>query len=277
MLISIALFESKSSLASSDKQRIEEIAKRPLTKYGSVEEFNKVGAKYGFDYDDYRSCVELIYKATAAKSYFMGADGRKVSEADVEEYLGKYSHVSLLFISDELIYEENGNGELESRPLTDSERKEREEIANRLRELIANGNVSAETFEYYYPKSDSDQEMFATGYHLKMGARSTDAFAANYPQVVSKALEMNFGEFAEVECKIGSCFIYKYEKADSEAITKIDPENNPFFSDFYTDAADYAFQKMLSPEVEKVEFSKGFDAISILDIPQNYELYISAY
>ena len=128
--------------------------------------------------------------------------------------------------------------------------------------------------DVYYPKSDSDQQMRECGYYLKIGARSTDAFAENYPEVVSKALSMNAGEYAEVECKIGTCFIYKYKEEND--VMDID-EDNPFFSDFYSDASEYAFSKKLEKHVDEVVFTEEFDLIKIVEIPQNYELYISTY
>ena len=215
LLISIQLFEKETSLAAQDKEKIKEIAERPFKRYGTVEEFNKISEKYGFDYDDYKSCAEILYKAAAAKSYFVGADGKKLSAADCQEYLEKYSRVSLLFLYDETLYFVNSDGETENRPLTDEEKAEREAIAERLRSTIAaiktgeGDRITPEMFiDVYYPKSDSDQDMRESGYYLKRGARSTDAFAENYPEVVSKALEMQVGEYAEVECKVGTCFIY---------------------------------------------------------------------
>lgn len=272
MLVSISLFDKETSLASADRERINEIAKRPLKRLGSVKEFNTVSEKYGFDYDDYKSCVELLYKAAASKGYFVGVNGSKLTKGQCSDYFEQYSHVALLFLYDETLYYKDDNGQTASRPLSDSEKAERTAIAQRLRELIASDDITPETIEYYYPKSDSDQDMLKSGYYLKRGAVSTDAFEANYPEVVSKALEMQIGEYAEVECGVGVCFIYKYENSEKDIDTK-----NPFFSDFYSDAADFVFSEKLEPFVKDVEFGEDFDKVDVISVPQNYELYISTY
>ena len=53
-------------------------------------------------------------------------------------------------------------------------------------------------------------------------------------------------------------------------------EDNVFFSDFYSDAADYFYEDALSELVGGVEFTRVYDEImNPLGIPQNYELFIT--
>lgn len=279
ILISAELFERNLTLADNDKEKIAKIAESPIVRYKNEAGFNKVSEKYGFDYNDYKNCISLMYKAAAFRSYILGVDGSKLTEKDTLDFLDTYSHVALLFLSDKDLTYKNSDGEYESRPLTEEELAEREAINKRLTDLIegnADGqSITPETIEYYYPKSDSDQDMLASGYHLRYGSQSTEAFSNNYPEVVQKAIEMGRGEYAKVKCKIGTCFIYKYTEEESKKKTKIDPEGNPFFSDFYQDAADYVFAKVLDPLSGDVVFTDGYSEMKLEQIPMNYELIFS--
>lgn len=273
ILVSCNLFDDDFSLSASDREKIASIAEKPLVTYGSVEAFNKASSAYGFDYEDYKGCIEPLYKAAMARVRYFGADGSNLQVSDCLEFYEQYSHVALLFISDGYIYDEDG----EYRPLTDGERAERETMTAALSEAVKSGTITVQTINHYYPDSDSDQDRLEKGYYLKRGAQSTDALAQNYPEAVSKAIEMERGEFAEVKCEGGVFFIHKYAEEELNR-AHIDKENDPFFSDFFADAADYIFSsKVLMPLAGRVEFTDKFGEVDILSVPYNATIIFSVY
>ena len=279
ILVANALFEKYSKLESSDKEKIKQMKERALESYGSEEKFNEAAAKYGFDYEDYKGAVELLYKATKAQTVIFGASGEKLSSYPTEcseYYENNYSRVSLLFLRDEEIIEKDENGIVTIRPITDEERALRQEYADTLRTAIYNRvnnldgeRITPEMFELFYKKSDSDLNRYR-GYYLAKNAESTVELATQFPEIVDKAMSMKVGEYAELECSIGVCFIYK-EALDKNAFTDKD---NVFFSDFYSDALYSIYSDMLGVYAPDVIFSDKFSEIDVVSIPKNYQFVI---
>ena len=280
LLISNALFDRYSELEKTDKEKIKQLAEDKLNKYGGEAAFNRASSKYGFDYDDYKTCVEYLYKASMAQAVIFGENGENLTSfpAECEEYYkDNYSRVKLLFLRDKDIIYIDGNGEQQTRPLTDSEKAEREEAVYALSEAIKNKannssgpRINSDMFKYYYEKSDSEQKMFETGYYFAENAELTTAFAEEFPEIVEKSLSMKVGEYAEVKCSVGTCFIYK----DSLVANAFTNKDNIYFSDFYTDALYSVYSKMLASYAEDVVFEEQFEDIDIIDIPRNYEFII---
>ncbi len=280
ILVASSLFDRYAKLERSDKEIIKEITENTLERFGSEEKFNEAAAKYGFDYDDYKNAAEYLYKVNSAQTAIFGQDGSKLSsfpeECD-EFYRENYSRVSLMFLRDEEIIETDENGSMYLRPITEEEKADRESYAKELRDAISNAEngtdgkrITPEMFEFYYRKSDSDMDMYRS-YYFSEYAESTSEFMTEFPEIVEKALSMKTGEYAEVECSIGICFIYK-EELDTNGYTDKD---NPFFSDFYSDAVYPIYSEMLSLYASDVEFSEKFESKNILSIPKNYEFAIS--
>lgn len=280
ILVANALFDKYSSLEKADKEKIKTIKERAIENYGSEEKFNEAAAVYGFDYDDYSGAVELLYKATMAQIVIFGTNGEKLSSFPEEcaDFFGEnYSRVSLLFLRDEEILVKNEDGSTTLRPITDEERAEREGYAERLRTTIYNRQngidgekITPEMFEYYYKKSDSDLDMYRN-YYLAESAESTVELATAFPEVVDAALSMQVGDYKEVECSIGVCFIYK-EALEDNAYTD---KNNLFFSDFYSDAIYSVYSEMLALYAPDVIFADKFYGIDVVSIPKNYKFIIS--
>ncbi len=280
ILVANALFDRYSKLEKADKQYIEKLLDEAIARHGSKEKFNEKAAKYGFDFDDYETCVEYMYKATVARSAIFGNEGEKLSsfpEECTDYYTENYSRVSLLFLRDEKILEKNEDGIYAERPMTEAEREEREGYISELREAISNKHngtdgklITPEMFEFYYKKSDSDLDMYRS-YYLADGSAPTEELASAFPEAVEKALSMQIGEYAEVDTSIGVCFIYKEALAESGYTDK----DNPFFSDFYSNAVYSIYADMLALYAPEVEFTEKLSEVNILTVPKNYEFIIS--
>ncbi len=278
ILVANALFDKYSDLDKTDKENIEALAEASLKNHGGEKSFNEKSARYGFDYDDYKSAVEYLYKAAAAQSEIFGKNGEKLSafpDECADYYDKKYSRVSLMFLRDEEMLDTDENGKEILRPITEEEKKEREAIVSALRTAIENrkngaeGRITPEMFEYYYEKSDSDMEMYRS-YYFKDGSEATDEFASVFPEAVSASLSMQVGEFSEVDCSIGTCFIYK-EELNASAFTD---SENPFFSDFYSGAVKEIYSDMLALYASDVSFSERMDRVDIISLPKNYEFTV---
>jgi hypothetical protein len=250
--------------------------------YNSKKEFNTLKGKLGFDYDDMQSASRLLCTSASAFEMIYGKDGEGIASytEDLEKYLGTYTHVSLLFLRKNDLYEldENGNvqynadGSVMTRPMTEEEKAKRTETAQKLTEAMYNlkngldGSMTAEMFEIYLTEhSDTDPNMISRGYYFNESAEVTEQFKEIYPEIVETAYGMNIGEFAKVECSDSICFIYRY---DVQAGAYSD-RTNVFFSDFYYNAALYCFDESLRLLSKEVVFSDKFSKIDIVKIPSN--------
>ena len=160
--------------------------------------------------------------------------------------------------------------------MTDEEKAAREEMKSKLRAAIesynanTDGKITPETFDYYYKQSDSDMDMRLSGYYFNPSAEMTKSFAKEFPEVVSLALSMKVGEYAETECSVGTCFIYKSENVKGAyADTK-----NDYFSDFYSNAVYFLYPRVLSELSEGVIFTDKFEEVDIISLPKNSEISI---
>ena len=283
-----SIYLSYSSYTADDKLTVSQTAEEIL-KYkanGSVATFNEKCEKYGFNYNDFCNAAALLYKSQRAEEIIYGADGKNLAgyPEECEKYFDTYSHVSLIFVRDEkllerdadgnILYDELGNACL--RDMTDEERAEREntvatlDAAIEAKRLGGDGQITPEMFEIFLAKTDGDVSMNETGYYFHASSETTAEFASEFPEVVERALSMSKYEYAKVECSIGVCYIYKYDNvADAYSDTE-----NPFFSDFYADAADYLYLQTLRAFAGEVAFTDGFDEIDVVAIPVIEEFYI---
>jgi hypothetical protein len=115
--------------------------------------------------------------------------------------------------------------------------------------------------------------MYEKGYYFRAESETTAEFAGEFPEIVERALTMKKSEYAEVECSIGTCFIYRYEPKKGAYTDK----DNLFFSDFYSDASDYLYRESLRELSVLVEFRDAYFALDTLSIPKNYEFYVKVW
>ena len=279
------LYYEIGSLTDADREIIDAKVNAFISYYGSKEKFNELASPFGFDFDDFRRAMELTYVSELAFSAVYGFEGASLKASTAEavaqcaEYLSTYSRVKLLFISNEKISEKNAEGEFVERDLTEGELAEREKWAKELRDAItaaetgSDGAITEQMFNIYLEKSDGDPEMHDMGYYFSETGDQTVKFAEYYPEVVKKALDMKIGEYAEVDCRIGKCFIYKCTPVDKA----YKDEENLFLSDFYSDAAVYLYTNAIAALSSEVVFKENYGSIDTLAIPVNDRLYVTSW
>ena len=197
------LYDRYTRLSSADEDIIESALAGTLKNYGgSIDSFNEAASKYGFDYEDYKTAVEMLYKAASLETLICGVDGSKLkmsNDADIlasrNSLLAEYSHVKLLYISTELtfVYDENGNrvsegGAYKTEELNPSERTERLGRIEEIRAAIAAIGTDAtqmgpDMFDYYM-NSELYSGMLETrdhGYYFRKASSYTEAFDQQMP------------------------------------------------------------------------------------------------
>lgn len=250
---------------------------------GDVNTFNERCKKYGFTYDGFMKAAALLYKAQRTELVLYGEDGENLKNfpEECEKYFATYSHVSLLFLREETLIETDGegnyvldeNGEAVLREMTEEERQQRLDLAEEIRAKISSGTITSDEFEDYLKKSDSDPAVREKGYYFHESAEATAEISEEFTDMVKSSLEMKVGEYREVKTPIGTCFIYKYENTDGAYAD----EENPFFSDFYTDAVPFLYAEVLSELVGEVKFKDAYNEIDSLSIPMISEFYIREF
>ena len=279
------LYSEIGSLKDADRELIGSRVDAFINYYGSKEKFNELASPFGFDFEDFRRAMELTYVSDLAFNAVYGFEGSALKAATPEavaqcaEYLATYSRVRLIFLSNEKINEQNAEGEWVERDLTDGEKALRERYAEELRAAMAaresggDGAITEQMFDIYLEKSDGDPEMKDVGYYFSETGDQTVKFAEYYPEVVKKSLEMKVGDYAEVDCRIGKCFIYKLTPEQNA----YKDEENLFLSDFYSDAAVYLYTKAVETLSTEVVFKENYDKIDLLSIPVNDRLYVTSW
>ena len=287
-----SLYLDTERFTSSQKKDIKALLDTRLSYLGcdSKKDFNLMSDKLGFDYDDMLDASYLLYKANTAFPLIYGDDGSNLKNftSECDKYLNTYSHVALIFIRSEDVYvfDEEGKltyddeGQIVTRPLTAEERAEREGNAEKLRTYIKNlneglsGAITPETFELYMKEhSDTDPEYINRGYYFHPSAQATAEFYEVYPEVVERALDMEIGEYSEVSCSDGVCFIYRYDVAKNAYADT----TNVFFTDFFSDGAAWCFGENIKALSEGVSFAEEFSNIDIVSIPSNSKYVIKGY
>ena len=263
------IYLTYSHYSAEDKLRVAETTEEIL-KYkadGSVDLFNEMAEDLGFDYHDFQNAAALIYKARHAEEVIYGTSGENLKNYPelCNEYLGTYSHVSLIFI--------RLNGDM-----TDEERAKKQAQIDLLTNAMAaaengeNGGITKVMFNEQLALSDGDPAMYETGYYFHPSAEKTAEFADPFPEVVNASLEMEIGEYRRVDCSVGVWFIYKDEPVAGDYDKSI-----AFFSDFYADAALYQYDKVLSELIPTVTYRPSYSEIDILAIPTVNEFYIREF
>lgn len=277
------LFLDLSSFTSEDEEYLDTRLDSFISYYGSKDAFNEEAAALGFDYEDFAEAMKLSLRASLAMKTVYGYQGENLkaqsaeSVAQCKEYLATYSRVKMVLLCNEKITYTDGDGEEVEHYLTEEEKAEREALAEEMREAIANkaagldGAVTETMFDYVMEKSDTDPLMMESGYYFNMSAEQTANFYYVHPALVDAAIDMEVGEYREISISVGTCFLYKCEN-ESRAYKN---EENPFFSDFYSDAATYLFQNSVEILASEATFSDKYYELDPLAIPESNRFFIS--
>ena len=261
---------------------------------GDEDKFNEEAEKLGFDFDDYTDAIELLYTELAAMEAIYGADGENLSQYPEQcaEYLETFARVQILFLmeNDRYSLDENGdyienpadNGETAlTHQMSESEKALREELITKLSGYVSEGRMTEDTVMYYQPtakgdyeKSDGDPYWLGgvdLGYYFNMDSGETKRFAKRYEGVVEAAFDMSVGEYRMVECPSidGVCLLYRCEPS---GVAYANTEN-PFFSDFYSNASYFLYSKVIDTYKDEVVFGERFDKIDVVS-QKNSKLFV---
>lgn len=282
------LYDSYDRLSSEDKDIINSAVKEILSykASGSKKTFNQLVSEYGFSYSSFKNAAKFLYKASTVKELIYGNGGTNIANFPelAAEYLSQYSHVKLLFIRTEtaFVLDEDGNrvtegGYDKTRPLTEEEKAERSALISEIRGYIAsaeNGGdiqMSDEMFGNYQKNhDDGDSDMHADGYYFHKNSSFTAEFSSEFENIVDKAYQMPIDSYGEVALDFGVCFIYKYIPTRSAYSSSL---AEPCFVDFYSDAANYFFEKNITEIGTSVNFTDRFSKIDLKMLPYNYAYF----
>lgn len=284
VLVGSYLFDKNTKLTKDDKAKIKKSIDEVLDYQcgGDKEKFNELSEPMGFSFRDFRKASELLYKYEMSESVVFGFDGSVLENgnygAQCADFLNTYTRVKLLFIRTENQYvtdPETGEEVLDI--YDDNKKAEVKEKIDYICELISNHEndegdeqMSETAFvQFIAEATESDSMNLIGGYYLAPTSSHTAEMNKVYPEVVRESFAMKNGEYSMVKTKFGVCFIYKCE-LEAGAYSKT--LYSRFFSDFYSDAADYIYKKELIKYFDDVKVKKKFYNIDLVSIPYNYNL-----
>ncbi len=296
------LFDRYATLSRDEKRNIRELCASAIVDFGCTDkkDFNSRVAKYGFDYNGFADALTLVYKKEQAQRRIYGDSGSMLAtgafKSEAERYYGSYAFAKLLFIRTEFEYDldekgeyrVNENGELVTRPLTAEELAERTADIADIREAVTalqngtDGQITELYFDVMLEKYDLD-DYTTEGYFFSPVdgvtglpfADATRAFAESMgAELLQFIYDREIGEFAEIAVEGGVCFVYRGQLAAGAYFSRT---YEYFFSDFYSDAANYLYAASLyelSPDVKIKD--KYYDEIDIVSLPYNWEFIIKS-
>ena len=162
---------------------------------GSEEKFNEKFGECGFDFDDFESAAELLYKAEAVgeRIYGVGGANMKNFPSECDKFFESYSHVKLLFIrtEDRFLLDSNGNrvpdenGDDTLVPLTEDEKAARQTLISEIRSAIkafedktSDLRMTPEYFNLLLSNhGEGDPNMTSSGYYFSPISEYTLNFA----------------------------------------------------------------------------------------------------
>lgn len=271
LLVANSLFTSVGSFGDEATRAIEDSVSFVLDGNelrGSEAAFNAAVEKYGFDLDSFRAAAELMYRYRNARDSIYGASGELVGYDGLNAYLETYTYAEIIFINDEKLASQSGG-------VLVSEQAKKLSSAIKIygeTEGKGAGSVTDAMFESYKEYNTIfASELPDCGYYLNAKSEFTIEVgnltgAPHIHDAFKRALEMPVGDYAEIDYDGGVCFIHKKAVANG---AYSDSENERFFTDFSSDAADYLYSQALAASADKVKIKDALLAIDIISIPYN--------
>ena len=294
------MFDSIRSLTAEEKTVIKNTVADVLDLQagGSVEKFNEIAGKYGFDYSSFCDAAQMYYKTAYAFDVLYGSEGINISQDATVcgSYLNEYSHVSLIFVRERTKLKGGSEGESERNVyLDENELAEREEYIDKLHAALeaykngGDGQMSAESFEKWLMDEENSATMWRnTGYYFNEDAATTKEFSKMYPGIAEKAYEMELYSFDELELTVPvemedgteisekmHVFMYKYPVADGAYADKDMSEY--WFSDFYENASVYLYLNLLEEYSAAATLGGYAEKFDYVGVKENEEIFIRSF
>lgn len=273
--VSNHIFNQYDKLSDADRKNINDSVDSIFRNLGDDAE--EALAACGTDRESVKRAAEMIYKDSLAQKTLFGADGSKLTmydddAIDCEKYLQEYSRVKILVVGKE--------------DATESERAERAELIAKIDEEIRkyeskeDGRITEEIFESYIKNnSDGDKSRAEEGYYFNVFSEYTQSIVQNDTvfnegdgaKIVETALKMENETYEKIEIDYATIYLYKC-RVESGAYGA--SANQDFFSDFYSDAADYLFPLLLADLREDVTLTEKISSMPIIGAScEHYKLY----
>lgn len=274
--------------------------------------FDSNTEQFGFDYDDFKRAVEMMYKSSAVSNGVFGANGENLVGLNdycdeffmgSEDFVG-YTRVKVVFIrtEDTFLLDDSGNRVTEgktdadgkeiyvdvTRPLTDAEKAKRAEhiaVFEACIEGFEEDTVPKSTFdeeaEKVYAYGENDENGYG-GYYFCSGNAFTTEFSEAFPEVVETATSLSVGQVGVVDYAKDSAtegntngFIGKVfiYRIENEARAYEDV-TSPFFRDFYKLASYALTLRMANENMEKTEYRSKWQKIDIFSHASTLEYSI---
>ena len=293
ILTASVIFDSVRDLTDEEEEDIQRVIDE-VVEYkadGSIERFNELTAKYGFDYDSFCDATTMYYKALSSLSVLYGAEGSSISQNATVcgSYLQEYAHVDMIIVRTETRLITDGEGKDYNVLLTDTERAARQELIERMDAAMtayktnSDGKMTATAFDAWLASStDSGTEWINTGYYFHESAEMTAEFSEAIPGVVETALGMQMYSFESLWTEIEierdgetyrepvKVYLYRYPPTDKAyADSRM---TDVWFSDFYSDATVYLYNTTLLENMELVEDGGFAESFNYVQIPKNIDI-----
>ena len=282
------LFDKNTRLTKDDKAVIEKAINEVLDYRadGDVNTFNEMAKDMGFTYRDFKLAAEMLYKYSMAQTVIFGYDGTALSSglfsAECNAYYeSAYSRVKLMFIRTEGDYAiDPETGKQVYSEFDDDKKAKMQDWIERIRTLIYNTEneleaewIDEDIFDYYVKEvfGDWNPAVNRGGYYFSPDSSYSRQFANDAYDVVSLALSMKEGDYAECEVDIGVCFIYK---CDLEENAYKNTELEHFFGDFYSCASSYVYSKSVDVYLDDVTVKSRYNRSAVISIPYNSDLTV---
>ena len=285
VVIANSIFDSGAKLDYEDRAEIA-VATQEILNYrhsGDVDTFNEEAAKYGFDFDDFVTATEMLYKSNFAITKLFGSNGEGIASdtAFCEEFYSGYARVSFLFIRTEntYVYDDEGNpvigddNKYTTRELSADERAERLADIEKLQGII-DGKYELALYEDIWLKYQKENNVELYDCYLTDGSAFETELSAKYSAFTDAALGLEVYELGRVDDSssddgnsfIGSGFIYRNECEESAYLGK---DEYGYFDDFYALVANKRFSEMVESLESELEIRDKWSLVDLVSLPYN--------
>ncbi len=285
VVIANSIFDSGAKLDYEDRAEIA-VATQEILNYrhsGDVDTFNEEAAKYGFDFDDFVTATEMLYKTNFVITKLFGSNGEGIASdtAFCEEFYSRYARVSFLFIRTEntYVYDEEGNpvigddNKYTTRELSSDERAERLADIEKLQGII-DGKYELALYEDIWLKYQKENNVELYDCYITDGSAFETELSAKYSAFTDAAFGLEVYELGRVDDSssddgnsfIGSGFIYRNECEESAYLGK---DEYGYFDDFYALVANKRFLEMVEALESELEIRDKWSLVDLVSLPYN--------
>ncbi len=228
---------------------------------GNLNSFNETLGKYGINKTMLRDIYMRYEKINLVFDHLYGTGGTNaITNEDLITYFNNnYVRVQHIYVNNKFKYltdEEgyilyNNDGSYKQTDLTEDEKKEKNELIEKIDSLLEGGADYMEVYTEY-----SEDHYYDNGYYLYPSMDFVE-------ELITSAFSLEIGETCKVESEIGTHYLLRLE---SEEAPWTNPENEDFFYNYETTVSEWRFNEFLADLIAKVEINEDvLDSFSLRD------------